>query len=108
MNASGSRRRKAAAGLSRAGAEPPPHEEMDPFIHRRVELRRADGALGFLTAHSLFSSQAIDAGTLLLLDHLPEGEPRRFLDLGSGYGALGLAVAARFPGSSGLLADRDL
>jgi 16S rRNA G1207 methylase RsmC len=56
----------------------------------------------------VFSSQRIDAGTLLLLAHLPAGEPRSVLDLGCGYGAIGLPVAARFPAARCLLVDRDL
>lgn len=64
--------------------------------------------MDFLAPHSLFSSHRVDSGTRLLLDNLPAGEPERFLDLGSGYGALGLPVAARFPRARGLLVDRDL
>ena len=56
----------------------------------------------------VFSSQRIDEGTLLLLQNLPPGEPRSVLDLGCGYGALGLPVAARWPGARCLLIDRDL
>jgi 16S rRNA G1207 methylase RsmC len=56
----------------------------------------------------VFSSQGIDDGTLLLLAHLPETVPRSVLDLGCGYGALGLPVAARWPASRCLLIDRDL
>ena len=56
----------------------------------------------------VFASQAIDEGTLLLLQHLPEGEPRSVLDLGCGYGALGLPVAMRWPEARCLLVDRDL
>jgi 16S rRNA G1207 methylase RsmC len=56
----------------------------------------------------VFSSQRIDEGTLLLLDNLPESEPRSLLDLGCGYGALGLPAAARWPKARCLLVDRDL
>jgi 16S rRNA G1207 methylase RsmC len=56
----------------------------------------------------VFSSQRIDEGTLLLLQHLPEGEPRSVLDLGCGYGALGLPIAARWPQARLVLVDRDL
>jgi 16S rRNA G1207 methylase RsmC len=56
----------------------------------------------------VFASQRIDDGTLLLLENLPRGEPRSVLDLGCGYGALGLPVAARWPEARCLLIDRDL
>ena len=56
----------------------------------------------------VFATQRIDDGSLLLLQHLPDGEPGSVLDLGCGYGALGLPVAARWPGARALLIDRDL
>jgi 16S rRNA G1207 methylase RsmC len=56
----------------------------------------------------VFSTQRIDDGTLLLLANLPAGAPRSFLDLGCGYGALGLPIAARYPAARALLVDRDL
>ncbi len=80
----------------------------DPFLHSRLRLQRPGGWLHFLAPHSVFSSHRIDRGTLLLSHHLPDGEPGSFLDLGCGYGALGLDVAARFPSAQGLLVDRDL
>ncbi|HYS09901.1 MAG TPA: methyltransferase [Myxococcales bacterium] len=75
--------------------------------------RLVEAAPGFPTLSldvpwDVFSSQRIDEGTLLLLRHLPEGEPASFLDLGCGYGALGLPVAARWPKARALLIDRDL
>jgi 16S rRNA (guanine1207-N2)-methyltransferase len=80
----------------------------DPFLAARLRLEWGGRRLPFLAPFSVFSSHRIDAGTRLLLDHLPEGEPESFLDLGCGYGALGLPVAARFPRARGLLVDRDL
>jgi 16S rRNA (guanine1207-N2)-methyltransferase len=56
----------------------------------------------------VFSSQGIDEGTLLLLQHLPPEGPRSVLDLGCGYGALGLPIAARWSSSRCVLIDRDL
>jgi 16S rRNA (guanine1207-N2)-methyltransferase len=58
--------------------------------------------------HDVFSTLRIDEGTLLLLDHLPEREPQSVLDLGCGYGALGLPIAARYPRALVHLVDRDL
>jgi len=82
--------------------------ESDTFLRARLALSRGERHIEYLAPHSAFSSHRIDAGTLLLLDHLPEGEPGSFLDLGSGYGVLGLEAAARFPAARGLLVDRDL
>jgi 16S rRNA (guanine1207-N2)-methyltransferase len=63
-----------------------------------------------LTLHStwgLFSPKAIDEGTLLLLNHLKLPAGARVLDLGCGYGPLGLAVAAADPSSRVELVDKD-
>jgi 16S rRNA (guanine1207-N2)-methyltransferase len=84
------------------------NQDLDPLVQERLQVDWCDTKLQLLTAHSLFSSARIDGGTRLLLDHLPAGEPGAFLDLGCGYGALGLPVAARFPRARGLLVDRDL
>jgi 16S rRNA (guanine1207-N2)-methyltransferase len=80
----------------------------DPYFRTTLSIAWGGRRLRLRVPHSIFSSQRIDDGTRLLLDHLPSGEPRLLLDLGCGYGALGLPVAARFPGARGLLVDRDL
>jgi 16S rRNA (guanine1207-N2)-methyltransferase len=61
----------------------------------------------FQTAPGLFSGDRVDDGTRLLLEHLPPTAPRRVLDLGCGYGALGLPIAARHRDARFLLVDRD-
>lgn len=61
----------------------------------------------FHTAPGLFCADRVDEGTQLLLDNLPGAAPTRVLDLGCGYGALGLPVAARYPDAQCLLVDRD-
>jgi 16S rRNA G1207 methylase RsmC len=71
-------------------------------------LRALGQTLTLDVPHDVFSSQRIDDGTLLLLANLPPAEPRRVLDLGCGYGALALPLAARFPKARFLLVDRDL
>ena len=80
----------------------------DPYLQSTLTLRVEERELTFQAPHSVFSSSRIDGGTRLLLENLPDGSPRSFLDLGCGYGALGLPVAARFPESVGVLVDRDL
>jgi SAM-dependent methyltransferase len=81
---------------------------LGPYARGRLVLRALGQTLALDVPHDVFSSQRIDDGTLLLLDHLPAGEPKSVLDLGCGYGALGLPVAARFQAARCVLLDRDL
>ena len=81
---------------------------LGPYARGKLLLRALGQSLTLDVPHDVFSSQYIDDGTLLLLENLPAGEPRRVLDLGCGYGALGLPIAARFPRAQLLLIDRDL
>ncbi len=81
---------------------------LGPYARGRLVEKSLGLTLSLDVPWDVFSSQRIDEGTLLLLDHLPAGEPRSVLDLGCGYGALGLPVAARWPSARCLLIDRDL
>src|SRR5262249_42603871 len=97
----------------RAAAPPAPSSSARAALGPYARGRLMEKAPGFPTLAldvpwDVFSSQRIDEGTLLLLRHLPEGQPSSFLDLGCGYGALGLPVAARWPAARALLIDRDL
>jgi 16S rRNA G1207 methylase RsmC len=80
----------------------------DPWHKTTFHLRSLGADLALAVPHDLFSTMRIDEGTLLLLEHLPESEPASVLDMGCGYGALGLPVAARFPRARVELVDRDL
>ena len=55
----------------------------------------------------LFSPRELDEGSRLLLDHLEVEPDANCLDLGCGYGAIGLALAARAPQGETLLVDKD-
>lgn len=78
------------------------------FNRTRISATLLDHSFAFATGHGLFSADRVDDGTLLLLDHLPPKAPESVLDMGCGYGALGLPVAAAFPGARMVLVDRDL
>lgn len=62
------------------------------------------------TFHSrwgLFSPRAVDEGTRLLIDRLEAGAADRCLDLGCGYGAVGLVMARLAPEGQTWMVDRD-
>ena len=83
-------------------------KEKDPWSKAEFALEALGQRLKLRVPHDVFSTQRIDEGTLLLLEHLPAREPKSVLDVGCGYGALGLPVAARFPAAQAHLIDRDL
>ena len=70
-----------------------------------VELRGR--RFEFATTWGLFSPRAVDTGSQLLIHYL-EVEPQDdCLDLGCGYGAIGLSMAHLAPGGRTLMLDKD-
>jgi 16S rRNA (guanine1207-N2)-methyltransferase len=67
----------------------------------------AGEALEFSTTWGLFSPRRIDDGTRLLLDYTEVGPTDRCLDLGCGYGPIGLVFARKAPGGHCTLVDKD-
>ena len=64
--------------------------------------------LRFTTGAGLFSKNRIDDGTRLLIEALPPDHNwRDVLDLGCGYGPIGIAVASRWPQVRVAMADID-
>ncbi|MCB1755251.1 MAG: methyltransferase [Gammaproteobacteria bacterium] len=61
----------------------------------------------FHSTWGLFSPRAIDEGSSLLLDYLEIGETDHCLDLGCGYGPLGLTMARLAPAGRSVLIDKD-
>jgi 16S rRNA G1207 methylase RsmC len=80
----------------------------DPWKKTSLSFEWKGQRFDYDIPHDVFSTQWIDDGTRLLLDHLPDHAPKRFLDLGCGYGALGLPVARLHPDAEAILVDRDL
>jgi 16S rRNA G1207 methylase RsmC len=63
--------------------------------------------LRFYTTWGLFSPRAIDDGSRLLLDYLELEKTDDCLDLGCGYGVLGLCMAKLAPHGHTLMVDKD-
>ncbi len=81
----------------------------DPWYKTTFQWKDRNGlSLSLRVPHDVFSTQRIDEGTLLFLEHLPKGNPKSILDMGCGYGALGLPIAARYPEAIVDMVDRDL
>jgi len=96
----------------RKSAPPAPSQTaraaLGPYARTQLTVRALGLSLPLDVPSDVFATRAVDAGTLLLLRNLPDRPPRSMLDLGCGYGALGLPIAARFPSATALLVDRDL
>ena len=63
--------------------------------------------LEFVTTWGLFSPRRIDDGTRLLLDHAEVAPTDHCLDLGCGYGPIGLAFARKAHAGHCTLIDKD-
>jgi SAM-dependent methyltransferase len=82
----------------------------DAYVKKSVPLALRETRLTFIVSQSLFSSHQIDIGTMHLLKTLESRLPRsagKILDLGCGYGPIGLALGRLLPGSQVHLVDRD-
>ena len=72
-----------------------------------VEAELAGHHMKFQTTWGLFSPKAIDDGTRLLLEHLEVKPDDIALDLGCGYGPIGLTIAKQAPKGFCTMVDKD-
>lgn len=77
-----------------------------PEFQIRDVLRGHD--LIFKTTFGLFSYQKMDAGTKLLINTLDVANEGVYLDLGCGYGPIGITMARLNPQSKVYFVDRDV
>ena len=77
----------------------------------KADIRFTDEVAGerldFVTTWGLFSPRRIDDGTRLLLDHVEVAPDDRCLDLGCGYGPIGLVFARKAARGHSTLVDKD-
>jgi 16S rRNA G1207 methylase RsmC len=66
-----------------------------------------DKELFLKTRWGVFSPKTIDDGTVLLMKYLQINETDKCLDLGCGYGVIGLAVAKNAPQGEVHMVDKD-
>ncbi len=86
-------------------------EHADPVAHLRRDLDfEADlpgGRYRFATTWGLFSPRGVDDGSKLLLRHLEVAADADCLDMGCGYGVLGVVLARLAPRGRTTLVDKD-
>jgi 16S rRNA G1207 methylase RsmC len=74
-----------------------------------IEVDVGPRTLHLVSAWGLFSARGIDEGTALLLKEVVAmPPPSTVLDLGCGYGAIGLTLAALWPDATVVCVDKDL
>jgi 16S rRNA G1207 methylase RsmC len=86
--------------------------DLNEFIRRirqdlTLETVQRGHSLTLKTTWGLFSPRAVDEGSALLLKHMEIGQNDDCLDLGCGYGILGLTMARCAPGGQTLMVDKD-
>jgi 16S rRNA (guanine1207-N2)-methyltransferase len=73
-----------------------------------IRVAEVGGHFELRSAPGVFSADAVDPGTTLLLEHLEHLDPpKTVFDAGCGLGVLGLSALRRWRQSRGLLADVD-
>lgn len=77
---------------------------------KEIKTYLMDESLHFRTTWGLFCPEEIDIGTRLLLKSLSELPDQLFnktLDIGCGYGPIGIAISKKFPNSHVEMIDKD-
>ena len=90
--------------------------QIDPELlakskHWRNDIRFRQEVLGkpfeFTSTWGIFSPEKLDEGSLMLLDYIDFKQDDNSIDLGCGYGVLGMTAARECPNGQHLLIDKD-
>jgi 16S rRNA (guanine1207-N2)-methyltransferase len=81
---------------------------MDLYFKKNITYKFQDQNFEFGVAETLFSTFDIDHGTDILIRAIDTQNPKSILDLGCGYGPLGIVLAKTYPQADVVMVDRDL
>jgi 16S rRNA (guanine1207-N2)-methyltransferase len=79
-----------------------------PIIKKEVTYPFKSKQFKFDIAETLFSTFDIDHGTDVLIRSITEKAPKSILDIGCGYGPLGIILAFNNPQAKVIMTDKDL
>jgi len=81
---------------------------MDVYFKKQITYFYEGIKFTFNVGNTLFSTFDIDHGTDILLRSISFKNPKSILDLGCGYGPIGIVLAKKFPSAQVTLLDKDL
>lgn len=81
---------------------------MDVYFKKEITYPFAGQKFTFAIGNTLFSTFDLDHGTDILIRAITSNNPKSILDLGCGYGPLGIILAKNNPQAEVVLVDRDL
>ena len=81
---------------------------VDTYFKKEIAYPYKSIKFIFDAANTLFSTFAIDHGTDMLIRHMVLNNPKTILDLGCGYGPIGIILAKTNPDAQVTMVDVDL
>ena len=83
-------------------------KQNSPLRLREINWEFDNHIFNFLTGSGMFSPRKVDKGTMVLMKYCVLKPKWRILDLGCGYGPVGIIVAKLFPETKVILSDVNL
>lgn len=80
----------------------------DVYYKKDITYKFLEQEFNFSIANTLFSTFNLDHGTDILIRAITTNNPKTILDIGCGYGPLGIILAKTNPQAEVILVDRDL
>jgi 16S rRNA G1207 methylase RsmC len=80
----------------------------DSYYKKTIPFKQDNIQLEFDLAETLFSTFQIDYGSAVLIRNVDFKDPKTILDIGCGYGTLGVYLAAKYSSAEITAVDRDL
>lgn len=81
---------------------------MDVYFKKEITYSFSGHIFTFAIANTLFSTFDLDHGTDILIRAITPNNPKSILDIGCGYGPLGIILAKNNPQAKVVMVDRDL